>query len=312
MPIDPVPYVLTITVLTGDPEGIRIIEKDDWKGRAILFRRDDLDRLNLNSKVTRDLQKGGVYVLLGTNPEDEDELRGYVGKSGEVLRRLTEHNVSGEKEFWIDTVVFVSTDESGLDATALEFLEAKLIEGGRQASRVRFDQKRQEIRELEIATNIKVNNFLASIFEVLSILGQNPFLLPEGDGGALSITDHRRQKDETVYFLRDESIVAEASMKLRPRNRCLVLKGSGMSKSARETLQPGRLNLRNLLIDNGVVSDQGNHFVFDYDHEFRSTSGAASILLGKSVGGPDTWKDSKGMTLNDHRQTLHAQPTALS
>ena len=36
------PYVITILVTSGDPDGVRVVEKSNWTGRGVMFARADL------------------------------------------------------------------------------------------------------------------------------------------------------------------------------------------------------------------------------------------------------------------------------
>ena len=50
--------------------------------------------------------------------------------------------------------------------------------------------------------------------------------------------------------------------------------------------------IRQKLIDGGVIVN----FAFTQDHEFSSTSTAASVILGRSANGMNMWRDESGAT----------------
>ena len=58
-----IPYVITILVATGDPDGVRVVEKSNWSGRGVVFSRSDLPT------AAASLDSPGVYVLIGDDPE---------------------------------------------------------------------------------------------------------------------------------------------------------------------------------------------------------------------------------------------------
>ena len=76
----------------------------------------------------------------------------------------------------------------------------------------------------------------------------------------------------------------------------LVKAGSTVSSHNRLPLQKGQTSsasLRQKLIDDGVIID----YQFISDYEFASTSAAASVILGQSASGMNTWKDENGRKL---------------
>ena len=73
------PYSVRIFLPTGDPEGLRIIEKSNWSGVGLTFPRSRLKAANL---ARTELKSSGVYVLLG--PPTDKLPRAYIGESDEL------------------------------------------------------------------------------------------------------------------------------------------------------------------------------------------------------------------------------------
>ena len=88
----------------------------------------------------------------------------------------------------------------------------------------------------------------------------------------------------------------------------VVLSGS----SGRKTVAPHLVGtsyeaMRNSLRDAGVLRVEGEQLVFTKDHLFRTPSGAAITLLGRTANGWDEWKSRDGQTLDAlKRQTISA------
>jgi hypothetical protein len=57
--------------------------------------------------------------------------------------------------------------------------------------------------------------------------------------------------------------------------------------------------LRQSLLKNGVLHDEGNCYLLTQDYTFNSPSAAAGVLLGRSANGRVEWKDVKGQTLKE-------------
>ena len=52
-------------------------------------------------------------------------------------------------------------------------------------------------------------------------------------------------------------------------------------------------------MEQGVFSDNGEHFIFTQDHVFNSPSTAAGVILGRSAKGRIEWKNKEGKTLKE-------------
>ncbi len=53
-------------------------------------------------------------------------------------------------------------------------------------------------------------------------------------------------------------------------------------------------DLRQQLIENGVLLQDDDHYRFSQDYVFSSPSTAAAVVLGRSANGRIEWKDSRG------------------
>ena len=76
---------LRIFVADGDSDGLRIVDKSNWIGKALVFPRALLPQV----KTRPELAQTGVYLLLGPRPDGE----------GDPIRpRLESHYA--QKDFW--------------------------------------------------------------------------------------------------------------------------------------------------------------------------------------------------------------------
>jgi hypothetical protein len=57
------PFSLRIFVADGDPDGLRIVERSNWVGRALVFPRAAWAQPSVADRP--ELQQTGVYLLLG-------------------------------------------------------------------------------------------------------------------------------------------------------------------------------------------------------------------------------------------------------
>lgn len=78
-------FTLPIFVTDGDPDGLRIVDKSNRIGKALVFPRALLPQV----KARPELAQTGVYLLLGSRPNGE----------GDPIRpRLESHYA--QKDFW--------------------------------------------------------------------------------------------------------------------------------------------------------------------------------------------------------------------
>ena len=69
------PFSLRIFVADGDPDGLRVVERSNWIGKALIFPRALLPKV----KQRDELGLAGVYLLLGPRDDGEGE-RLYIGE----------------------------------------------------------------------------------------------------------------------------------------------------------------------------------------------------------------------------------------
>ena len=60
------PFSITIFSTTGDPQGIRHVDKSNWSGFEVVFPRDQLQALKHDSSF----DQAGVYILVGNASEE--------------------------------------------------------------------------------------------------------------------------------------------------------------------------------------------------------------------------------------------------
>ena len=102
----------------GTPDGLVVVEKSNWTGKAVVAGRFDLKR----ALERQEMEQPGVYVLTGYG--DGSERRAYVGQADALGERLREH--AKHKDFWGRLIAFTSTNE-GLNKAHARHLEARLI-----------------------------------------------------------------------------------------------------------------------------------------------------------------------------------------
>ena len=77
------PFSLRIFVADGDPDGLRVVERSNWIGKALMFPRALLPQ----GEAARRAGQTGVYLLLGPREDGEGEML-YVGEGDPIRPRL--------------------------------------------------------------------------------------------------------------------------------------------------------------------------------------------------------------------------------
>jgi hypothetical protein len=118
------PFSLRIFVADGDPDGLRLVERSNWIGKALVFPR----KLYPEVRNRSEFQQTGVYLLLDGEGETI-----YIGEGDPVRPRLEDHFAN--KDFWSRAVFFVA-GMGQLNKAHVQFLEARLVALAKAAKQV--------------------------------------------------------------------------------------------------------------------------------------------------------------------------------
>ena len=259
-----------ISCPTGDPQGLRIIEKPPWAGCGLFFSRSDYH----NASKRKELSGEGVYLLwrLGVVPPL------YVGQ-GKLRSRLNSHGNDKKKDFWEMTVAFTSKGQN-LNKAHLQYLEAELLRRAAQGRRCQLDQNTPNPSRLaEADTNI-ANVFLDEMLQCLAILGVNFFEKP--------------QTNDQDLFLKAKNIAARGR---EDGKRFVVRAGSQAVKDEAPSIPANLSTLRKTLLSEDLLVEDGGVYRLVQDCPFNSPSTASGVLLGTASNGREAWKDDKGRSL---------------
>jgi hypothetical protein len=121
------PRSINIFLLDGDPNGIRVAQIMMSTIQAIAFRRNKLGEVR---KTFPEIERPGVYILIGEDENEPDRELAYIGESEAIGDRLSTHNSNkngrDSKDFWTDTIVLISKDEN-LTKSHARYVEACLM-----------------------------------------------------------------------------------------------------------------------------------------------------------------------------------------
>lgn len=266
------------------------MQKANWTGIGFVFNRTIYRQCNNRAEFS----KTGVYILVG--PSEESSLPTiYVGEGESVKDRLDTH--FSKKDFWTWAVFFVSKDDS-LNKAHARYLEFQLIELAESAKQSKLDNEQQprppKLSEVEKANT---ESFLLDMLSIFPLLGlMNVFEKTE-----------EMQKPSNLLRLEAKGIKATGYEDVRG---FVVCKGSQSTKNEVPSLLehlPNVVTVRKDLLEQGVVRKGEEYNVFAQDYVFKTPSGAANVLLGRTENGLTAWKNAEGKTLRELRTAATGQ-----
>ncbi len=275
------PYVISILLADGTPDGLRIAEKTSWNGRGVVC-----PRSTFAEEKGRDVfKRPGVYILLGPG-ESGDIPKAYIGEAGSIGERLEQHYV--KKDFWTEAVFCVAKDKK-LNTAHFEQLEARLLQMAKEAKRCKLDNQNQPSGgTLDDMDQVEADAFLEDMLLVLPVLGVSIFQKP----AAPPLT-------APLLYLKSNDIEGTG---YESAQGFVVRKGSRARTQAVKSIPDYIADKRNDLVELGVLIQDGETFVLTQDYTFESPSSAAGVLLGSSVNGLKVWKNQQGKTLKEIQQ----------
>ena len=289
----PRPQTIQIYLPAGDPRGMRVAEITTRIIRVIEVPRSQLaEFLKLP-----EAQQVGVYFLLGELSE-AGLPRSYIGQSGNVGKRLAQHNQENDrgKDFWNRAMVVISLTNSMTQTHAL-FLEWFAIVEATKARRYSLENGNTGARphtpapleadchEIHETAATLLATLGHPIFEPLTnaptVRGEKELFYCKGSGA------------DGVGEYTTEGFVVHKGSKGRIE---IVASIQGTSNE----------RLRNQLLLDGILSAQSGMLVFTRDHLFTSPSMAAMAVMGRSANGWIEWKAADGKTLDElKRQSVN-------
>ena len=298
------PRSINIFLLDGDPNGVRVAQISMSTIQAIAFRRNQLRRVR---ETFPEIERPGVYILIGSDEEHQDRQLAYIGESEGIGARLAYHNSNeagrDAKGFWVDTVVLISKDEN-LTKSHARYVESSLIRN--IASSIRWsipNAKRpsDDAGRLPLQDRVDMDEFVDQTKTLVGALGWDLFREMRGSGpevSSLLTGAFKVNPDEAAIF----SFIGEgyaARMTVGSSGEFVVTEGSKARARTTPTVPRGTVVLRETLLEKGVLRRDGDFLVFTSNCSFSSASSAASAVNGASANGRILWKLPDGHTYAD-------------
>ena len=267
----------------GDSKRLRTAEMSNWSGKAVGAPRTEFDDFLARDELTQ----SGVYILTGFNPTSGTPLA-YIGEAEILKERLKTHK---NKEFWVQAIVFISKDEN-LTKSHIRYLEGRLIEEAKSVARFELDNGQASGSRLPESDREDMEIFLAKIQQLLPVLGSElltPLVTRDDEASAKS--------DKLICYIKGLEAFGKQTT-----TGFVILKGSRailVERPSAATQHPFVVTLRQRLITDGTLIQDGDSLLFTKDTEFTSPSAAAAVVHGGGANGQTAWRNSQGKTLKN-------------
>ncbi|GAB6033799.1 GIY-YIG nuclease family protein [Galenea microaerophila] len=285
------PKTIQIFLPDGDPTGIRIAEMTTSIMQLIEFPRVQFSQfcqMPASSQV-------GIYFLFGQDEETGEELL-YIGQSGELKKRLTNH--AKKKEFWTKAAVAVSLTQNLTQTHAL-YLEWLAIQKANEAERYHLHNENSGSKpHVPPPLEADCHEIFSILTTLLGTLG-HPVFRKISTYAEDTHSDNVNSTQPEYFYLNRGHAEAKGVM---TNEGFLVLAGSKAPYDNTYKYKR-RTKHRDALINQGVAKIENGDFILLKDHLFKSPSGAAATIVNMSINGWTDWKNEKGQSLDEVYRT---------
>ena len=284
-------FKITTYFPSGEPSGLKTIEKSNWIGICTAFPRSRFSE----AKKSPEVNKPGVYILKG-NQDDKPFPKIYVGEGDPILGRLISHE--SKKEWW-DTCITLTSKDGTLNKSHIQYIESRLIKIARSGSRCMIDNRNEPTEpSMTNADRDEAEVFLENFIQCATSVGLE-----------ILITTEKMTKN-----LHDNQIALRSKLELKSKGLTasgieipegfLVFKGSQADTKESVGLDSMDRIRRAYLVSGGVLKEKNGKYEFSKDYLFTSPTLAATAILGAPAPGPLRWKNTDGVCLRDLRPKL--------
>jgi len=273
---------IKLFLMDADPDGRMICELSNWTGKAYRIPRGKVK----DCSDREELKGTAVYVLFGKAESPTSRPKAYIGEAENAYARLVQH--ISEKEFWNESVVFISKDEN-LNKAHIKYLESRLYEIASNANRYDLQNGNTPTKSsISEADQAEMEEFIEYIKMLINTMGFKVFepLIKSGVKGSTS--------EDSLYIKAARGADGRGK---RTTDGFVVFKDSEIASSTVPSFPKGFNALRDELFENEIIKDVGSKMIFQSDYLFSSPSAAAAVLMGRSANGLIEWKDSIGRNL---------------
>lgn len=280
------PQTIQIFLPDGNPRGIKIAEITNRTIKAILFPRNQFEAILQRPE----LANVGFYFLFGV--ADNGHEMAYIGEAEDCAERLKQHQRN--KDFWNYAVVIISQTHA-FTKTHVKYLEYVAIKKAGETNRYELENSAVPNRP-HITESMEAD--AEDCFEIAKVL-LSTLGFPLFDSVAREVV---ASAPVDVYKLKGNGVEAEGSL---VDDGFVVFKDSRVKATTVPSCHNFLINLRNELIQSGILVQDGETYRFTEDYIFSSPSTAGGVILGRSTNGWTKWRNVNGKTLDEMKRQVH-------
>jgi hypothetical protein len=290
---------IRIFLVDGTTSGVRTAELGLSTIKALA-----VPRASLSAASKRpELEKTGVYVLLGDDPDNPGAKKIYIGEGDTILARLASHNKAEDKDFWDECVLFVSKDQN-LTKAHVRYLEARLIKLATDAKRAKVTNGTAPSTQswLPEPDEVEMEEFIAQARLLLGSLGYNIFENQAAAQASVTVPIVPPALSLPSFQCAGDGFRASCVLDT-DAGLFVVQAGSTARKDEAGSLQPTYRTLRKQLVDSGVLVERlAGIYTFSQDYPFTAPSAAAAVVSGSTVNGRTVWRTPGNQTLAEWQE----------
>ena len=280
------PQTIQIFLPDGNPSGIKIAEITNRTIKAILFPRNQFEAILQRPE----LANVGFYFLFGV--ADNGHEMAYIGEAEDCAERLKQHQRN--KDFWNYAVVIISQTHA-FTKTHVKYLEYVAIKKASETGRYDLDNSAIPNRP-HITESMEAD--AEDCFEIAKVL-LSTLGFPLFDSVAREVV---ASTPVDVYKLKGNGVEAEGSL---VDDGFVVFKDSKVKATTVPSCHDYLINMRNELIQSGILILDGEAYRFTEDYVFSSPSTAGGVILGRSTNGWTKWRTVNGKTLDEMKRQVN-------
>ncbi len=275
------PQTLTIHLLHGKPEGVKILEIQNKNLRMYIVPRQYIPDI----KARSDLEQPAIYFLIN---ETQEKL--YIGEAENSYKRISQHD---SKEEWDIALICISTN-NGLDKASIKYLESKFINKVSSIGNIELSNKTKpdlnNLHEFRISEIIEFQEYIE-----LAITSLGFSFLKEVEKADLD----KKVEGEEYWYLKARKSEVKGIM---VDTSFVVLKGSLINGDSTDSFKFGypnaELRRKELILSKCKKLENGIYQVIE-DITFKSINQATSFAVGNSMNAWINLKNIEGKTIDE-------------
>lgn len=196
----------------GDPENMRVVYKRDWTGKVFYIGYEYFAECKAGFQA--ELEKPGVYLLIGREEEQSDDVQTiYIGQAENLLSRLDQHINDPGRNFHC----IVCVTGAGYNIAHFGWMESHLISLAKEINRCTLENINMPTKpHLNKSEEGEINRFISDTLQFFPLVDVKAFIETKKVN---VVTENAHVADETKSTSREEH--AQSSQDFETKDRVI-------------------------------------------------------------------------------------------